>query len=67
MTGNVNSICSDGNDGWLRNCVNAVPNFKSDCLGSATMVDSPLGSQLPPKDMAYPSAKVRYISIATDS
>jgi hypothetical protein len=67
MTGNVNTVGSDSKDGWLRNCVNAVPSFKSDCLGAASLVDSPRGSRLPPKDLAYPSAQVRYISSAMDS
>lgn len=67
MTGNINTICSDGNDGWLRHCVNAVPSFATDCLGAARLVDSSPDSRLPPKDLAYPAAKVRYISLAMDS
>ncbi len=65
MTGSVNTVCSDGRDGWLRNCVNAVPNFTSDCLGAASLVSSPAASLLPPKDLSYPLAKVRYVSVGT--
>jgi hypothetical protein len=67
MTGSVNTVCSDGRDGWLRNCVNAVPNFTSDCLGSASLVSSPVASRLPPKDLSYPLAKVRYVSVGTEA
>ena len=67
MTGSVNTVCSDGKDGWLRNCANAVPNFTSDCLGSASLVSSPAASRLPPKDLSYPLAKVRYISVGTET
>lgn len=67
MTGDVNKISGDSKDGWLQNCVNAVPNFTSDCLGSASLVSSPAASRLPPKDLSYPLAKVRYISVGTES
>ncbi len=67
MTGDVNTIGRDSNDGWLRNCVNTVPNFTPDCIGSASLANCPAGSRLPPKDLSYPSAKVRYISIAVKS
>lgn len=64
MTGNVNTMASDSRDGWLRSCLNAVPNFTSDCIGAASLADTTAGSRLPPKDLSYPPAKVRYISIA---
>jgi hypothetical protein len=41
-----------------------VPNFTSDCIGAAKLADSPAGSLLPPKDLSFPSAKVKYISVA---
>jgi hypothetical protein len=62
MTGNVNLLPGDSKDGWLRNCANAVPNFASDCIGSASLVSTPTASRLPAKDLSYPAAKVRYIS-----
>ena len=67
MTGDINKVCPDGNLGWLQNCVNLVPNFTSDCIGAAKLVDSPAGSLLPPKDLSFPSAKVKYISVAVQS
>jgi len=67
MTGDVNKVCPDGNLGWLQNCVNLVPNFTSDCIGAAKLADSPAGSLLPPKDLSFPSAKVKYISVAVQS
>lgn len=67
MTGAVNTICSDGNDGWLRKCAGAVPNFSSDCLGSASLTASPAASRLPPKDLWYPAGKVRYLSVGSSA
>jgi Domain of unknown function (DUF362) len=64
MTGNVKTICSGARDGWLRNCLDAVPNFTSDCMDSVSLADSPAGSGLPPKDLAYRPSTVRYLSIA---
>jgi hypothetical protein len=63
MTGDVNTVCPDGNIGWLRNCANAVPNFTADVIGSARLIDTPSGSLLPPRDLAYPPAKLRFFSL----
>ncbi|HXX63351.1 MAG TPA: DUF362 domain-containing protein [Bacteroidota bacterium] len=67
MTGNVNTICSDGQDGWLRRCVGAVPAFHSACLSSARIIQNPAGTALPPTDLSYPEEFVRYIAIGEQS
>jgi hypothetical protein len=63
MTGDVQTVCSDGNIGWLRNCVHAVPNFTAEAIGSARLIDTPGGSLLPPKDLAYPPARLKFVSL----
>ena len=67
MTGDVNAICSDGQDGWLRRCVGTVPAFRSECIGSARMIHNPAGGPLPPKDLSYPDGCVRYLALGEQS
>ena len=65
MTGNVHILPADSHDGWLRNCVGAVPSFTGDVIGSASLVRTPASSRLPATDLSYPPERLNFISIAS--